>query len=202
MISLCKLLFSKNTAPDSEYDEIEYELETFPGESFSRQLVGNKRERRDIDTIVYHRYKTLDQDGGNRYIKSLNNNPVRIVSWHYSVGKSGKIMSHQDLERTCWHCRYPSGTNARSVGIEIYGPFGSDITDEAHKSIISLSSQIIEKCPINTLATHEYMDSLGPRKNRRDPGPEFDFDRVAKALGFQIEVPGALARNEPVSLSW
>lgn len=149
------------------------------------KLKGKHRALASVDTIVCHRMDKLSASAGAKYVTELGDG--RMVSWHYSVHPdNGMIIRHLPIQSTGAHCLYPSGTNRRSVGIEIGGPFGSIISSEAHESIRVLCSAIISVAPIKTIASHEYLDSLGPRKNRKDPGREFNW-RALEGLGVELK---------------
>lgn len=134
---------------------------------------GGRRPISQIKHIIIHRLARANARAATFY--QANPSDGRIVSWHYTVAEDGSVIKHLPLSRVGYHCKYPKGTNAESVGIELYGPFGSPISKDAHAAVRRLCVAICAVCSIETISSHRYMDSLGPRKNRRDPGPEFDW---------------------------
>lgn len=148
------------------------------------RMRGRTRALTEIDTIVIHRMWKLGAKDGVDYVARLGDG--RSVSWHYTVDhETGEIWKHLPLSRSAFHCKYPLGTNARSVGIEIGGPTGSPISRKAHDSVRKLVRAICDLCPVDQVGSHRFYDSLGPRANRTDPGDEFNWKCLA-GLGVEL----------------
>jgi N-acetyl-anhydromuramyl-L-alanine amidase AmpD len=156
---------------------------------------GRTRNLTAIDTVVIHRLARGSGDAGLRYIQDPGDG--RVVSWHLTLHNdkfSRPYTKHLKLSQVAWHCgqptkgvdpRWPQGVNATSIGIELDGPMDSPISDRMHENLLDLLVQIKPLCPnIRFLASHRYLDALGPRASRRDPGKEFDWSRFEK-LGWE-----------------
>lgn len=149
------------------------------------KFYGGKRALSNVDTVVIHRLSRGNGKAGTRYVS--NPGDGRKVSWHFTVYADGTIVRHLDLDTTGWHCGYPRGTNSRSIGIEIYGPFGSKISSAATSSIRLLILSIKRHCKnLKYAMSHEYLDQFGPRGSRRDPGKEFDHKSVFSGSNLEL----------------
>lgn len=138
------------------------------------KYLGRRRELHDIKGIIIHRLSRGEYDAGVRYVQ---NPDPRKVSWHITVGKDS-LCRHAPLDRVTYHCKYPSGTNLSTIGIEIEGPMGSLIPESTCQRLRDLVFLLKELCPsITYIASHSYMDKkAGIRKPaRRDPGKELDW---------------------------
>lgn len=139
------------------------------------RIRGRIRDVEKVDTIVIHRMGDLTAKNGVRYVQSLGDG--RKVSWHATVdARTGHTWRHLPVSRVGAHCKYPEGTNTRSVGIEIGGPFESDISDAAHAALARLCAAYCAVAPIKRICSHQWLDLQGPRRNRKDPGPKFKWE--------------------------
>lgn len=162
-----------------------------------------------IDTLVIHDTETP----GIRQARTIANhfvNPRSGVSAHFIIGKAGEIVQCVDETKRAFHAgpslfRGRDRVNDFSIGIELVNSqSGSDpFTDPQYDSLTRLTRYLVARfgIPADRIVGHHDV-TLRPHI-KRDPAPNFDWDRYLHALGpvdnwaRSVENPAA-RRNRPM----
>jgi len=109
--------------------------------------------------------------------------PGREVSCHWLIARDGTTTALVDEDRRAWHAGAGSwggkdDVNSRSIGIELdndgTSPFAAALMD----ALESLLPAIMERWSISLKGVIGHSDMAPERK--RDPGPRFDWQRLAR----------------------
>ena len=163
------------------------------------------RELADIDLLVIHCTELPDLPMAREYGERVLYASGTGNSGHYYVDRDGGIHEYVDPARIAHHTR---GYNPRSIGIELVNtgryPHWQDsrrqamdeaYTDAQIEALIALLGELRALIPsITLIAGHEDLDldeveasddpSLKVRR-KRDPGPQFPWQRVLDAVPLQ-----------------
>ena len=163
------------------------------------------RELADIDLVVIHCTELPDLPMAREYGERVLYASGTGNSGHYYVDRDGGIHEYVDPARIAHHTR---GYNPRSIGIELVNtgryPHWQDsrrqamdeaYTDAQIEALIALLGELRALIPsITLIAGHEDLDldeveasddpSLKVRR-KRDPGPQFPWQRVLDAVPLQ-----------------
>ncbi len=106
------------------------------------------------------------------------------VSAHYLIAGCGKIYRMVDEERRAWHAGAGSwggltDINSRSIGIELDNAPGIPFTDPQMGALDTLLSEVMKRWSIPAERVIAHSD-MAPRR-KVDPGPKFDWRRLALA---------------------
>lgn len=115
--------------------------------------------------------------------------PVAEVSAHWLVWENGRAEALVPEERRAWHAgagswRGRDDVNSRSIGIEIANLGDRPFPAHQMDAVILLVGQIMDRWGIGPDGVIGHSDMAPGRKI--DPGPRFDWDRLAReglALG-------------------
>lgn len=142
-----------------------------------------------VDTLVIHDTETP----GIRLAKTIAShfaNPRSGVSAHFIIGKAGEIVQCVDETKRAFHAgpslfRGRDKVNDFSIGIELVNSqSGSDpFTDAQYDSLIRLTRHLVARFDIPTDRIVGHHDVTLRPHVKRDPAPNFDWDRFLLGLG-------------------
>jgi len=164
-----------------------------------------RRALADIDLVVIHCTELPDLAMAREYGERVLYDSGSGNSGHFYIDRDGSTLQYVSLERVAHHVR---GFNPRSVGIELVnsGRYPHWL-DSRHQqmaepypaaqitALINLLNHLEAQLPaLRWIAGHEQLDSEQvaasndasvsvPRK--RDPGPQFPWPQVLKAITLQ-----------------
>ena len=110
--------------------------------------------------------------------------PEHQVSAHYLVARDGRLFQLVDEEHRAWHAGHGTwgglgDVNSRSIGIELDNagamPFSAPLMDRLE----ALLADILDRRQIPPQGVIAHQDFAPTRK--WDPGPRFDWQRLARA---------------------
>jgi N-acetyl-anhydromuramoyl-L-alanine amidase len=113
------------------------------------------------------------------------------VSAHFFVRRAGRIVQFVSCDERAWHAgqsvwRGRANCNDFSIGIELEGLEGGVFTTAQYRALSRVLRAVAARYPIHEVAGHEH---VAPGR-KRDPGPGFDWQRLAQALrGAAIRLP-------------
>lgn len=150
-----------------------------------------------VDLVVVHSISLPPGEYGGRWIGDLFLGrldcgahpafwPLRglRVSAHFLVRRDGEIQQFVDTTRRAWHAgasrwRGRPDCNNRSIGIELEGLEGLGFAPSQYVALARLLRALSRRHPLRDVAGHEH---VAPGR-KRDPGPGFDWGRLARQLG-------------------
>ncbi len=171
-----------------------------------------EHRRLPVDTIVVHYISAVEIDPSHPYERGLILGIFCSygVSSHYLIERSGTVVRLVPESAKAWHSGGSimpepdnrTGVNAFSIGIELVGTQDSGFSDAQYAALIELCRAIGERrrAPLRIVG-HEHIAgrravARGLRSNaKRDPGPMFDWARMAAGLGPS-------ARTAPEGIIW
>jgi AmpD protein len=113
------------------------------------------------------------------------------VSAHFFVRRSGRVLQFAATEARAWHAgvsawRGRPNCNDWSVGIELEGLEGLHFELPQYRTLSRLLRSLARRHPLREVVGHE---DVAPGR-KVDPGPGFDWLRVARSLhGSGLDVP-------------
>lgn len=127
--------------------------------------------------------------------------PGAEVSAHWLIDEAGGVEALVPEDRRAWHAgagawRDREDVNSRSIGIEIANPGDRPFLASQMDSLIVLLRQIMERWNIGPAGVIGHSDMAPGRK--WDPGPRFDWQRLAReglATGTRYGADYPLASN-------
>lgn len=110
------------------------------------------------------------------------------VSAHFLIRRDGELVQFVSCDERAWHAgrsewRGRAECNDFSVGIELEGLEGGTFEAVQYAVLVELLRALAERYPIDAVAGHEH---VAPGR-KRDPGPGFDWGRLAADLGWPRE---------------
>jgi AmpD protein len=110
------------------------------------------------------------------------------VSAHFLVRRDGEILQFVSCDRRAWHAGVSSwrgrpGCNDWSVGIELEGLEGDRFEPAQYAALARLLRALSRRYPLREAVGHEH---VAPGR-KHDPGPGFDWPRLARVLA---SIPG------------
>ena len=117
------------------------------------------------------------------------------VSAHFLIRRDGEVVQFVSCDERAWHAGASTWCgrdqcNDYSIGIELEGLEGDTFEAEQYRVVAELLRELGEHYPIDAVVGHEHV--APGRKN--DPGPGFDWPRLARALkGWEERLRGALS---------
>ncbi|MCQ0969662.1 N-acetylmuramoyl-L-alanine amidase [Paracoccus sp. TK19116] len=140
---------------------------------------GDRRGQR-IALIVLH--YTGMADGASARARLCD--PAAEVSAHWLVHEDGQTEALVPEDRRAWHAGAGSwqgqdDVNSRSIGIEIVNPGDAPFPVEQMDAVVALVGQIAGRHGLGPEAVIGHSDMAPGRKC--DPGPRFDWQRLARA---------------------
>ncbi|EHR73102.1 negative regulator of beta-lactamase expression [Burkholderiales bacterium JOSHI_001] len=105
------------------------------------------------------------------------------VSAHFVVRRTGELLQFVSCEQRAWHAGVSSwqgvpNCNDYAIGIELEGLEGQTFEDAQYGCLARLLSAAARRYPLRDVAGHEH---VAPGR-KHDPGPGFDWSRLAQAL--------------------
>lgn len=113
------------------------------------------------------------------------------VSSHFFIERSGQLWQFVDCDQRAWHAgqssyRGKANCNDDSIGIELEGLEGELFEPAQYTALAALCRDLAQRYPLRYVAGHEH---VAPGR-KQDPGPGFDWQELARALGPSIlELP-------------
>lgn len=110
--------------------------------------------------------------------------PKHEVSCHYLIGKDGRVWQLVDEDLRAWHAGAGSwggmgDVNSRSIGIELDNRGTHPFSAPLMAALVELLPGIMKRHGIDPAGVIGHSDMAPDRKN--DPGPRFDWKRLARA---------------------
>lgn len=110
------------------------------------------------------------------------------VSAHFFITRDGQLWQFVSCNERAWHAgvsswRGKANCNDDSVGIELEGLEGDTFEQAQYDSLASLGAALLAAYPIRHVLGHEH---IAPGR-KQDPGPGFDWPRLARSLGLPSE---------------
>lgn len=119
------------------------------------------------------------------------------VSAHFVIRRDGELLQFVSCDARAWHAgrsvwRGRDGCNDWSIGIELEGLEGHAFEAAQYDRLAPLVRALTRRYPIAEVVGHEH---IAPDR-KRDPGPGFDWARLARRLrGTGARVPFASSRE-------
>lgn len=116
------------------------------------------------------------------------------VSAHFYIRRDGELWQFVSADDRAWHAgvsqwRGRDNCNDDSVGVELEGLEGDRFEEAQYRTLAMLARALSTRYPLAHVAGHE---DIAPGR-KRDPGPGFDWQRLAACLaGVEIALPPRL----------
>ncbi len=155
---------------------------------------GPRRDGLRPELVVLHYTAMPDAASAERALCD----PAREVSCHWLIARDGTVTALVDEDRRAWHAgagswRGLEDVNSRSIGIELdndgVSPFAAPLMD----ALDSLLPGILQRWGIPPSGVIGHSDMAPDRK--RDPGPRFDWRRLARQ-GLSVWPTGSTAPQD------
>ena len=109
------------------------------------------------------------------------------VSAHFLIRRDGSLVQFVSCEARAWHAGVSSfegrmHCNDFSIGIELEGSDDCLFADAQYATLAHLTEALKQRYPLAAVAGHS---DIAPGR-KTDPGPHFDWDRYAGAIGFYL----------------
>lgn len=127
--------------------------------------------------------------------------PQAQVSSHYLIAEDGTLMALVAEDQRAWHAgagawRGLADVNSRSIGIELANTGHHPFPEGQMQRLTGLLAQIIDRWDVPLRDVIGHSDMAPDRKE--DPGPRFDWARLARmGLAFAPPVAVAAESNPP-----
>lgn len=110
------------------------------------------------------------------------------VSAHFLIRRDGELLQFVSCNERAWHAgrsqwRGRADCNDFSVGIELEGLEGGAFEATQYTALSQLLKALAMRYPLDAVAGHEH---VAPGR-KTDPGPGFDWERLAAALQWPAE---------------
>ena len=141
---------------------------------------GDRRDRAVPDLIVLHYTAMADWTKARDWLC----NPAAEVSAHYIISPSGDVVALVDEDKRAWHAGAGAwgdvlDVNSRSIGIELSNDGASPFSASLMDALEELLPGIMARWGIPPERVIGHSDLAPGRKI--DPGPRFDWARLARA---------------------
>jgi AmpD protein len=105
------------------------------------------------------------------------------VSAHFFIRRDGAVVQFASCHDRAWHAgasqwRGREGCNDWSIGVELEGLEGERFTRAQYRALVRLLRAAASRWPLAEVVGHEH---VAPGR-KADPGPRFEWRRVARAL--------------------
>ncbi|WP_412563916.1 N-acetylmuramoyl-L-alanine amidase [Thalassobius sp. MITS945101] len=139
---------------------------------------GPRRDGLRPELIVLH-YTAMDT--AQAALARLSD-PQHEVSAHYLIGRCGQIWQLVDDEMRAWHAGAGAwggqgDVNSRSIGIELSNSGAEPFSELLMSSLEALLTDLMARWNVPPEGVIGHSDMAPLRK--RDPGPRFDWERLA-----------------------
>ena len=158
---------------------------------------GERKDGVPVELIVLH-YTAMEN--AEAALSRLCD-PETEVSTHYLIGRDGALYRLVAEEKRAWHAgegRWAGreDVNSRSIGIELDNDGDSDFDEPLMTTLEALLADLLERHDLPAKAVIGHSDLSPGRKN--DPGPHFDWHRLAEeglSVWPEPSVQGDFMRN-------
>lgn len=158
----------------------------------------DRPDNTSIELVVLHNISLPPNQFGGPYIQDFFQNKLDIeadpwfenirdmkVSAHFLIRRTGQIIQFVSTLKRAWHAGVSefSGRercNDFSLGIELEGSDYVPFTDKQYRELASLCQTLRLHHAITAVRGHEH---IAPDR-KTDPGPHFDWDKVAREHGW------------------
>jgi len=150
----------------------------------------NSRRGTRIDVIVLHHTGSNNGRADLAWLRDKNSE----VSAHYLVDRDGRIYQLVADADRAWHagkCALrgrETDMNSRALGIELVndGTGRTPYTEQQYQALEALVSYLATTygVPLENLVGHK--DVAIPPGRKNDPSPNFDFDRIRRAVARAV----------------
>jgi N-acetylmuramoyl-L-alanine amidase len=152
---------------------------------------GPRRDGLRPELVVLHYTAMPDAASAERALCD----PAREVSAHWLIARDGQVVQLVDEELRAWHAgagqwRGRGDVNSRSIGIELDNDGASPFAAALMDALEGLLAGILARWSIPPSGVIAHSDMAPGRK--RDPGPRFDWLRLARqgmAVWPECEAP-------------
>lgn len=115
------------------------------------------------------------------------------VSAHFFIRRDGRVLQFVSCDARAWHAGAScwdgrDDCNDFSLGIEIEGLEGEPFEAAQYARLVRLLRALARRYPIGTVVGHEH---VAPGR-KHDPGPGFDWRRLARTIAGRPRVAGSL----------
>ena len=140
---------------------------------------GPRRDGLRPELVVLHYTAMPDAASAERALCD----PAREVSCHWLIARDGTVTALVDEEMRAWHAGAGSwggreDVNSRSIGIELDNDGASPFAAPLMDALEDLLGGILRRWDIPAAGVIAHSDMAPERK--RDPGPRFDWRRLAR----------------------
>lgn len=140
---------------------------------------GPRRDGLVPELVVLHYTAMADCDAALRVLCD----PAREVSAHWLIARDGTVTGLVDEARRAWHAGEGSwggrgDVNSRSIGIELDNDGASPFSEPLMAALEEVLGGILARWRIAPSGVIGHSDMAPERK--RDPGPRFDWRRLAR----------------------
>lgn len=116
------------------------------------------------------------------------------VSAHFVIRRDGRALQFVSTEFRAWHAgvsvwRGRENCNDYSIGIELEGLEGLTFEAAQYRTLVRLLRSLATRHHLHAVVGHEH---IAPAR-KRDPGPGFQWARLARTLGWPRRFFPALA---------
>lgn len=113
------------------------------------------------------------------------------VSAHFVLRRDGRAVQFVSGDQRAWHAgrsqwRGRDNCNDYSIGIELEGLEGEAFEPAQYAALTTLLQALGRRYPLREIAGHEH---VAPGR-KQDPGPGFDWRRLAAMPGFPVALQG------------
>jgi hypothetical protein len=155
---------------------------------------GPRRDGLRPELVVLHYTAMPDVASAERALCD----PAREVSCHWLIARDGTVKALVDEDRRAWHAGAGSwggreDVNSRSIGIELDNDGASPFAAPLMDALEELLGGILARWDIPPLGVIGHSDMAPGRK--RDPGPRFDWQRLARGGLVGLARPHRRRRN-------
>jgi N-acetylmuramoyl-L-alanine amidase len=156
---------------------------------------GLRRDGLRPELVVLHYTAMTEAEAARRVLCD----PAREVSAHWLIARDGTVTALVDEERRAWHAGAGSwagrsDVNSRSIGIELDNDGASPFSEPLMAALEGLLGGVLARWEIPAAGVIGHSDMAPGRK--RDPGPRFDWRRLARrGLSVWPEIAGPVAPN-------
>jgi AmpD protein len=165
------------------------------------------REGRTVDAVVLHHISLPPGEFGGGQVEALFCNHLDPaghptfaavcglqVSAHFLVARDGAVTQFVDTDRKAWHAgesvlHGEADVNRRSVGIELEGDGRTPFTEAQYAALGRLLADLRAAHPAIAAPRIVGHEHVAPGR-KCDPGPSFDWSRIADATGTARPAPG------------
>lgn len=155
-----------------------------------------------IDLIVIHCISLPPGHYGGSQVQQLFTNQLDCnahpyyaglhnlkVSSHFYIQRQGQLWQFVSCDDRAWHAGASSyqgrdNCNDYSIGIELEGIEGGLFEPQQYESLAAVCSALAQAYPVRHVAGHAH---IAPTR-KGDPGSGFDWQVLARAVGWSIRV--------------